>query len=62
MATIKGINKQNKAFAKENDRRLVRFDMTFKDGGIMEFQGSVKPEDCDRLAELWREVYELTSK
>ena len=59
---MKNIPKQVRDFAKANDRRVFRFDLTTEDGGEAEMVGSLRPEDCDRAFEIWREIMELMGK
>lgn len=59
---LKGVSKSNDEFAIANGRRPFIFSMTFKDGGTVHSEGNVKPEDCERLAEIFQELMKLARK
>ena len=58
---LKGVSKANDDFAVANNRRPFVFNMTFADGGTVESQGSVNPEHCERLGEIFAELHRLHS-
>ena len=58
---LKGVSKANDDFAVANNRRPFVFSMTLADGGTVESQGSVKPEHCARLGEIFAELHKLHS-
>ena len=56
---LKGINKECDEYALEYDRRPYVFNFTTEDGGVMESTGSIKPKDCDRFWEIFKELQAL---
>lgn len=58
---LKGVSKANDEYAIANDRRPFVFNMTLPGGGTVESQGSVRPDQCERLAELFAEIHQLHS-
>jgi hypothetical protein len=59
---LKGVTKENDEYAMFNDRRPFVFSMVFRDGSKVESEGSVRPEDCKRLAEIFKELMALAKK
>jgi len=59
---VKGVSKRADEFAIENDRRTFVFSFNTRDGGSIESDGSVLPEDCEELASLWKKVQDLAAK
>jgi hypothetical protein len=61
---LKGVSKGNDEYAQQHNRRPFVFAMTCADGGTIESQGSVSPDKCKRLLEIFEELQELhkTSK
>ena len=59
---LKGVPKETDEYAIKTDRRPFVFSMTFEDGGTVASSGCVRKEDCDRLAEIFKEIHELARK
>lgn len=59
---LNGSTKSNDDYAVENDRRPFVFSMVFRDGSKVESEGSVRPEDCKRMTEIFTELMELARK
>ncbi len=59
---LKGVSKDNDEYAIVNDRRPFVFSMVFSDGSKVESEGSVRPADCKRMAEIFKELMALAKK
>ena len=59
---LKGVSKVNDEHSQKNDRRPFVFSITTSDGGLIESQGNIRPEDTGEMVEILNQAMKLHRK
>ena len=59
---LKGVTKGNDQYSLKHNRRPFVFSFTTSDGGTVEAQGNIRPEDVEEMTEIFHQAMKLHEK